>query len=136
MFNKKGQIVVAVDKKKLDNPNEIVDTVNVANTTDVKPTENSVETFAETVKAESTLNGTLYAYAVKKVDNRQYDVIRVTIDPITLKSVAEKFGKTYDSENRAYRDVQSAVAADMVMKKKEEARLNKANQKKEQLENG
>lgn len=136
MFNKKNQIVVAVDKKKLDNPNQIADTVNVANTNDVEPViENSVETFAESVQAEQAFNDTAFAYGVIKSDHRKYEVVRVKIDPTTLQSVAEKIGKAHDSENRAYMEMQSAMATDMVMRKKEEARITKLKQKEMAAQN-
>jgi hypothetical protein len=104
-----------LDKIKLDKTDEITDTSTTApkNETDL----------AEKIKSESIsinmFNPTLYAYAVHKVENK-FDIMKVSIDPENFKSAAELLGKKYDSESRAYMELQSLMAADLVKKRKEE----------------
>lgn len=122
MFNK-NKIVFAVDKIKLDNPKESLDTSTIETTTD-KDADLENE-LAKTMKENSMFKPTLYAYAVYKLENRKYDIFKVGIDPETSKSVAERLGKNWDSENRAYMEMQSLMAADLIAKRKEEFNQNK-----------
>lgn len=101
-----------LDKIKLDKTSEITDTITTA------PEENNLAVKLRD-ESISTFNPTLYAYAVHKVENK-YDIMKVSIDPENFKSAAELLGKNYDSESRAYMELQYLMAADLSKKRREE----------------